>query len=97
MPKCNTKEWIEVHDQYGESYNINKQIQFKISMLRSDLCDYRDACIVVKGAISVTRSNNNAYDMKLALENNSPFMSCIRKINNALIGNLEDLDIVMPM
>ena len=41
--------WIEVHDQSGETYNTNKQIRFKTSMLRSDLCDYSDAYIVVKG------------------------------------------------
>ena len=66
-------------------------------MLRSDLCDYSDAYIVVKGTISVTRPNNNAFDKKLAFENNTPFVSCISKINNALIDNAEDLDIVMPM
>ena len=43
-----TKKWIEVHDQSGETYNTNKQIRFKTSMLRSDLCDFSDAYIVVK-------------------------------------------------
>ena len=66
-------------------------------MLRSDFCDYNDSYIVVKGTISVTRSNNNAYDKKLAFKNNAPFNSCITKINNTLIDNAEDLDIVMPM
>ena len=42
-----TKKWIEVHDQSGETYNTNKQIRFKTSMLRSDLCDYSDAYIVM--------------------------------------------------
>ena len=66
-------------------------------MLRSDLCDYIDAYIVVKGKITVTNSNNNAYDKKLALKNNAPFTSCISKINNTLIDNAEELDTVMPM
>ena len=35
-------------------------------MLKSDLCDYSDAYIVVKGKISVTNPNNDAYDKKLA-------------------------------
>ena len=43
-----TKKWIEVHDQSGGSYNINKQIRFKTSMVRSYWYDYSDACIVVK-------------------------------------------------
>ena len=35
--------------------------------------------------------------MHLAFKNNAPFTSCMSKINNILIGNAEDLDIVMPM
>ena len=61
-------------------------------MLRSGLCDYSDAYIVVKGKITVTNPNNNAYGKKLPLKNNAPFLSCISKINNALIDNAEDLD-----
>ena len=38
-----TKKWIEVHDQSGETYNTNKQIRFKTSMLRSDLYDCNNA------------------------------------------------------
>ena len=65
--------------------------------MTSDLCDYSDAYIVVKGKITVTNPNNNAYDKKLALKNNAPFLSCISKINNTLIDNAEDLDIVIPL
>ena len=43
VPRFITKNWIEVPDQSGETYNTNKQIRFKTSMLRSDLCDYSDA------------------------------------------------------
>ena len=66
-------------------------------MLRSDLCDYSDAYIAVKGKIIVTNPDNDAYDKKLAIKNNASFTSCISKINNTLINNAEDLDIVMPM
>ena len=66
-------------------------------MLRSDLCDFSDVYTVVKGTITVTNPDNNAYDKKLALKSNPPFVSCISKINNELIENAEDLDIVMPM
>ena len=97
VPRFITKRWIEVHDQSGETYNTNKQIRFKTSMLRSDLCDYSDTYIFVKGNITVTNANNNAYDKKLALKNNAPFLNCISKINKTLIDNAEDLDIVMPM
>ena len=66
-------------------------------MLTSDLCDYSDAYIVVKGNINVTDPNVAAYDKKLDFKNNAPFTSCISKINNKLIDNAEDLDIAMPM
>ena len=66
-------------------------------MLRSDLCNFSDAYIVVKGTITVTNPDNNGYDKKLAFKNNAPFVSCISKINNTLIDNVEDLDIVMSM
>ena len=66
-------------------------------MLRSDLCDFSDAYIVLKGTITVINPDNNAYDNELAFKNNAAFVSCISKINNTLIDNAEDLDIVMPM
>ena len=100
MPRFITKKWVEVHDQSGEAndrYRPNKPIRFKTSMLRSDLCDFSDAYIVVKGTITVTNPDNNAYDKKLAFKNNAPFVSCISKINDTLIDNAEDLDIVIPM
>ena len=99
MPRFVTKKWIEVQDQSGSAddrYKPGKQIRFKTSILRSDLCDFSDANTVVKGTITV-RNPNNVYDKKLAFKNNAPFVSCISKINNTLIDNAEDLDIVMPI
>ena len=100
IPRFITKKWVEVHDQSGSAddrYKPNKQIRFKTSMLRSDLCDYSDAYIVVKGTITVTNPDDNEYDKKLTLKNNPPFVSCILKINNTLIDSAEDLDVVMPI
>ena len=51
VPRFITKKWVEVHDQLGEAndrYRQNKPITFKTSMLRSDVCDFSDAYIVVK-------------------------------------------------
>ena len=64
-------------------------------MLRSHLCDYSDAYILVKGKITVTKGedndiNNNAYDKRLAFINNAPSISCISKVNGKLIKNPED-------
>ena len=40
--KSVTKKWIEVYDLSSGQYSVNKNIRFKTSMLRSDLCDYSD-------------------------------------------------------
>ena len=81
---------------------LNKQIKFKTSMLRSSLCDYNDAYILVKGNITV---NNTAADgaaanntnEKVIFKNFVPFTNCISEINNTQIDNAEYVDIVMPM
>ena len=71
VPRFITKKWIEVYDQSGETYNTNKQIRFKTSMLRSDLCDYSDAYIAVKGNITVEGTNNrDKKNRPLAFKNN---------------------------
>ena len=57
LPTFVTKKWIEVYDQSEGNYNVNKEIRIKTSMLISDLCDFSDACIVVKGNIFVTKKN----------------------------------------
>ena len=54
LPKFVTKKFIKVYDQSQRNYNVNKEIWIKTSMLRSDLCDFSDAYIVVKGDIIVT-------------------------------------------
>ena len=38
-----TKKWIEFYDKSQGSYNVNKEIRIKTSILRSDLCDFSDA------------------------------------------------------
>ena len=67
-------------------------------MLRTDLYDYSDAYVWVKGTITVTDPNNNAnFDRRLRFRNNAAFISCISKIKGELVENAEDLDIVIPM
>ena len=72
-------------------------IRFKTPQLRSVLCDFNDAYIVVTGKITATNPNNVNYDRKLALKNNAPFFSSMLKINRRFIEDAQDLDIVMPM
>ena len=97
LPRFVTKKWIEVYDQSEENYNANKEIRIKTSMLRSDLCDFSDVYIVVKGTITIARPNNAKRNKSVAFKNNAPFIYCISKINDAKIDNAEDLDVVMPM
>ena len=67
-------------------------------MLRSDLCDFSDAYIVVKGDITLEGDNDaNKRNKNLAFKNNAPFINCISKINGIKIDNAEDLNVVMPM
>ena len=82
------KKCMEDHDQSGGSYNINKQIRFKTSMLRSYWCDYSDACIVVKGIIiNEGRNNRDIKNRYLAFKINAPFINSISKINIVLTDN----------
>ena len=53
LPNFVTKKWIKVYDQSEGNYNVNKEIRTKTSMLSSNLCDFSDAYIVVKGTITV--------------------------------------------
>ena len=69
-------------------------------MLRSYLCDYGDAYIVVKETINLLTAAANVNDKvekNIAFKNNAPFRSWISKFNSTLIENAEDLDIVMSM
>ena len=74
-------------------------------MLRSDLCNYSDVYILVKGTITVAALgvNNNANNIRdkrnrtVILKNNAPFVSCITRINGEFIEDADDLDVVMPM
>ena len=97
IPRFVTKKWIEVYDQSEKSYNVNKEIRIKTPMLRSDLCDFSDAYIVVKGTITVTNPNNARRNKAVAFKNNASFINCISKINGLQIDNAEDLDVVIPM
>ena len=74
-----TKKWVEVNDLSSGQYSVNKNIRFKTSMLRSDLCDYSDRYIV-KGMISVRDTNaNNRINKNRTFKDNVPCRSCIQK------------------
>ena len=98
LPRFVTKKWIGVYDQSEENYSVNKEIRIKTSVLRSDLCDFSDAYIFVKGDITLEGDNDaNKRNKNLALRNNAPFINCFSKINGVQIDNTEDLDVLTPM
>ena len=97
--KFRTKNWVEINNEDRGTYNTNSQIKLRTSMLRSNLCDYSDAYILVSGAITVTAlaaggGNNN---IQVVFRNCAPFTDCISKINNTQMDNAKYIDAVMPM
>ena len=80
LPKFVSEKWIKVYNQSEINYSPNKEIRIKTLMLRSDLCDFSDAYIVVEGTITVEGDNNaDKRDKNLAFKNNAPFINCISK------------------
>ena len=102
LSKFVTREYVRVNS-FLDTYNENESIRFKTLMLRSNLCDYSDAYILVKGTITLNGIVNGAENeilrrnRPLILKNNAPFVSCMAKINNEFIEDADDLDIVIPM
>ena len=64
LPRFVTEKWVEVYDQSEKNYNPNKEMRIKTSMLRSDLCDFNDAYIVVKGNYTVNKKIFTADDFE---------------------------------
>ena len=88
--KFSAKNWVEIYDDSRGTYNTNSQIKFKTSMLKSSLCDYSDAYILVKGTISVV----NTADAEVIFKNCALFTDWISQISNTQIDNARDIDVV---
>ena len=58
--KFTTKNWVEINDEPRGACNSNSQIKFKTTMLKSNLRDYSDAYILVKGKTTITRAGDDA-------------------------------------
>ena len=58
LSKFRTKNWVEINDESKGTYTGNN-IKFKTTMLRSNLCDYADADVLVKGTIAITGAGND--------------------------------------
>ena len=101
-PKFKTRNWVEINDDARGTYFPNKQTKFKTSLLRSSLCYYGDAYILVKRNITVNNttaagSGVNNTNKKVIFKNCTLFTNCISKTNNTQIDNVAYIGIVMPM
>ena len=83
--KFRKKNWVEISDDARGTYNTNSQIKFKTtSMLKSSLCDYSDAYILVSGTITITEAGADDAAKRLdernkgaIFKNFAPFTDCI--------------------
>ena len=96
--KFRTKNWVEINDESRAVYTTGSDIKFKTTMLRSSLCDYSDAYILVKGNISVSNSaaadaDANNTNKNVVFKICASLIECISKINNTDIDNAQDIDI----
>ena len=99
-----TKNWVEINDEPRGTYSIGCQIRFKTTMLKSSLCDYRDAHIHVKGKTTIIGAGDDAGARQaderkkgVAFKNFVTFITCISNINNTEIDSCHDIGIIMPM
>ena len=102
--KFRTKCWLEINDQSRGVYNTNSDIKFKLTMLKSSLCDYSDAYILVKGRITITGAADDAAARQadernkgVIFKNCAPFIDCNSEIDDTEMDNAKDIDIVMSM
>ena len=77
-------------------------VKLDLTMLRSSLCDYSDAYILVKGTITVANTAAveaaaNNTNKNVIFKNCAPFTSCISRINNTQTDDAQYTDVVMPM
>ena len=101
--KFRTRNWVEINDESRGTYTSN-DIKFKTTMLRSNLCDYADAYILVKGTITITGVGCDdaakwldEWNKGVIFKNCAPFTKCISRVNNTDIDNAQDINIVMWM
>ena len=98
--KFRTKNWVEINDESRGAYNTNSQMKFKTAILKSSLCDYSDAYILVKRTIAVLNTaaadaDANNANKKITFKNCASFVNFISRINNKQVDSAKDIDIFM--
>ena len=96
--KFATRKWYVINDQnktdYGEGNENCATIKFETQVIKSNLCDYSDAYILVTGNITATGGDANT---RVAFKNCAPFTKCITYINDEYVDNADNIDIAMSM
>ena len=91
-------KWYVINDQnntdYGEGNEDSATVKFETKVIKSDLCYYSDAYILVTGIITVRNSNENT---RVTFKNCTPFTKCITHINDEHVDNADNLDLIMPI
>ena len=100
--KFRTKKCVEINDESRWTYNKNSQIKFKNTMLKSTLCDYSDAYILVKWTITVPNTAAADVDTKITnkkviFKNCASFINYTSEIIDTQVDNAKDTDIIMLM
>ena len=93
--KFRTENWVEINDESRGEYTTGSDIKFKTTILRSSLCDYADAYILVKWTITITGAGDAIIGV--IFKTFAPFIKCISEINDTDVDNAQDIDIVMSM
>ena len=79
-----TRKWYVINDLNGVNYggknnNSPYNIKYETNVLKSNLCDYADAYILVTRTIIITGGNANS---RVAFKNCAPFIECVLQIND---------------
>ena len=96
--KFETSKWYVINDQnntdYGEGNESGTTVKFETKVIKSSLCHYSDASILVTGDITATGGDAVT---RVAFKNCAPFTKCITHINDEHVDSADNLDIIMPM
>ena len=91
--KFTTRNWNIFNDQSKANFSVENEIIYSTEVLKSNLCNYNDAYILVRGNVSIIDHNVAQVAFKIC----PPFNKRITKINETAIDHAEDLDLVMLM
>ena len=85
-----TREWNIVDDSSKSNYNAGNEIIYNTEVLKSNLCDYNNAYILVTDDIIIGHQ-----ERQVAFKNCTPFTKCIAKIDETTIDDVENLNLLI--